>query len=302
MAVNVEMWRPDIIEGLYKSNAFMRRAYDADEYVVGGSIVHIPQSGGGAGVERNRSVLPAAIVQRADTDIVYPLDEYTSNPTHIPHAETMELSYDKRQSVIRENTAEMMEFVGDDLLYKWSANIPAANKVVTTGSTAAATAPGATGTRKILTEADILKAKFLLDQQNVPRDGRVLILPAAMIYQILQDSNLKYAFQQVINLPEGVMARLHGFDVIERSRVIIQGDGGTSGAPKLPEAASATTDDEAGLFYQQDMVERALGTVEMFDDQRKPEYYGDIVSFLIRMGGRNRREDNKGVGLIVASD
>lgn len=297
MAVNREIWRPDIIESLFKSNVFLTRAFNADEYVVGGRVVHIPQAGSPSGVERNRVNLPAPIVKRTDTDITYALDEYTSDPRLIPDIDKKELSYDKRASVIREDTGVMMQTAGDNMLYNWSKNVPSGSKILTTGSAAAATAPGATGNRKILTEADIRKAKVLLDKQNIPAEGRVLVLPADFADHLMSDTSLKYAFQQVVNLREGSIGRLYTFDLYVRSSVIVETTGGTV---KLPEAASATDDNECALFYHELMVERALGDVDIFDNPNRAEYYGDIVSFLMRLSGRNRRADNYGVGLICA--
>lgn len=299
MAVNVEMWRPDIQEALFKANPHLRHAFNADEYVVGGSIVHIPQSGGGTTVERNRSTLPAPIVKRTDTDVLYPLEEYTTDPRLITDIDKKELSYDKRMSVITEETGALMEFVGDDMVYKWAKNIPASKKILSTGANHTGTSPGATGNRKLLTEADIRKAKIQLDLENVPQDNRFMLLDPNMLDHLMSDNSLKYAFQQVVDLPDGVIGRLYGFNFLQRSSAVVQGTGGTSGAVKLPEAASATDDDVAALFWHQSMVERALGTTTIFDNPNRAEYYGDIISFLVRMGGRARREDNKGVGLIV---
>lgn len=295
MAIQRELWQPVIKEQLFKANEFLNYLRNADEYVIGGRIVHIPQSGGPASVEKNRSSLPATIVTRTDTDITYPLDEYTTDPVLIPNADTVELSYDKTSSVIRENTSGLMEFVGDDIIYKLVANTPAGSKIATTGSAAVGTAPGATGNRKIITEADLRAAQLLLNKQNVPKADRYLLLPSDFINQLMADNNLKYAFQQVVNLPEGVIAKLYGFNILERSSVVRLA---TDLAVKLPTAANATTDNNAALFWQMDMLERALGDVNMFDDYSRPEYYGDIFSFLVRMGGRACRTDNKGYGLI----
>lgn len=297
MAVNKEMWRPDIVESLFKANNWLNRAFNADDMVVGGRIVHIPQAGAPSNVERNRANLPAPIVKRSDTDILYALDEYTSDPRLITDIDKKELSYDKRASIIREDTGKMMEVAGDNMLYNWAANIPAGNKIATTGGNAAATAPGATGNRKIITEADIRKAQLLLNNQNAPKEGRVMILPANFLDQLMSDNNLKYAFQQVVSLKEGAVGRLYGFDLYERSSVLVES---AAAAVKLPEAASATDDNECALFYYENHVERALGDVDIFDNPRQAEYYGDVVSFLLRLGGRNRRSDNKGVGYIAA--
>lgn len=301
MAVNQEMWQPVIIEQLFKSNEFLRYAYNADEYVIGGAVVHIPQAGSPSAAQRNRSSLPATVARRSDTDIVYALDEFTSDPTRIADRDKVELSYDKTSSVVRTDTAAIRELAGDWMLYSWDNTIPAGNKILTTGSAATATAPGATGNRKILTEADIRKARLLLNNQNVPKENRYMLLPSNLLDMLMSDNNLKYAFQQTVDLKEGVIGRLYGFDLLERSSVAVQATGGTAGTVKAPGAATAVSDDECVLFWQMDCVERALGEVKIFEDLSNPLYYGDIYSFLIRSSGRVRREDNKGVGMIVAA-
>ncbi|MEO0337589.1 MAG: phage capsid protein [Bacteroidota bacterium] len=295
MAVQVELWQKSVKEALFASNQFLNNMKNADEYVVGGRIVHIPQSGGPSQVVRNRATLPATITKRSDTDITYVLDEFTTNPKLITNADTVELSYDKRMSVVTEDTEAMMEMIGDWVIYKSMANTPAAQKIATSGDAAAATADGATGDRKILTEADIRKAKVILDNQNVPKGDRYLMMSSDMMNFLYDDDKLKYAFQNVANLPDGVIAKYAGFFLVERSKVA---QVSAAQAIKAPDAATATDDAEVAFFWQKNMVERALGEVNMFDDLGRPEYFGDIYSFLIRMGGRACREDNKGYGII----
>jgi len=300
MAVQVELWKPEIIEFLAKDNQFFNYCVSADEYVLQGKVVHIPQSGGAAAVERNRSILPAVIVKRADTDITYSLDEYTTDPVLIPNADVAELSYDKRMSVVRENMGNLKEVAMDNLLHLWSQNIPTASKIKTTGSsTHTATAPGGTGTRKNLLNADLRSAQKLLNNQNVAKDGRYVILTGDMLDQLLADLTAAqlYAFKDTANVENGAVGRLWGFSILERSTCTVFD---TSDAIKLPEAAGATTDNIGCIFWQRDMVERALGTINMFEQIGAPEYYGDIYSFLVRLGGRNRRTDNKGIGVILA--
>lgn len=295
MAVNKELWQSVIIEGLYKSNEFLKYMKNVDEYVVGGAIVHIPQSGGASGTVKNRTTLPATVVKRTDTDITYPLDEYTTNPSLIAHIDTVELSYDKMESVIEEDCADMMEMVGDNIIYDVSKEAPAGSKLPTTGSAAAASASGATGNRKIITAADIRAAQTLLDNQNVSSNNRVMVVSPNMLQQLMSDSELAYAFQQVVDLKNGTLPMLYGFQLVKRSNVLTV-DG--SQDLKAVGAASAVTDSEAALFFQKNAVERAIGTKEIFSQERAPQYYGDIVSFLIRAGSRNRRADNKGYGII----
>jgi hypothetical protein len=295
MAVNVEMWQPLVKEALFKSNEFLSTMKNADEYVVGGSVVHIPQSGGPSDAKKNRLVLPANVHKRNDTDIVYPLDEYTTDPRLITNIDQVELSYNKMESIIREDTEGMMELVGDNILYDVAKNVPTASKIATTGTAAAATAPGATGNRKIITEAELRAAKKLLNKMNVPKDDRYLIIDSDMFDQLMSDNNLRYAFQQTVNLREGELPRLFGFQIIERSSVLVADN---SQVLKAPGAASATSDAAVALFYQRSFVERALGDVMIFEKMKDPTYYGDVISFLVRAGSRASRADNKGYGVI----
>ncbi|MFX1715382.1 hypothetical protein JZ949_10010, partial [Riemerella anatipestifer] len=58
------------------------------------------------------------------------------------------------------------------------------------------------------------------------------------------------------------------------------------------------TDSEAGIFWNKFMVEKAFGDIETFDREKDPQYYGDIYSFLVRMGGRAKRKDFEGVAVL----
>lgn len=295
MAVEREMWQNVIVEELFASNDFLNHMKNADEYVIGGKFVHKPQSGGATGAEKNRATLPAAVVTRTDTILSYPLDVYTSNPVLISNAEQVELSYDKMQSVIRENNSELIELVAEDTLYKGWENIPLTGIIDATGADAAASASGATGTRKIITEADIRRAQVLLNKQNVPKMDRFMLLDSESLNHLSDDKDLKYAFQQTIDIANGAVAKLAGFYLLERSTTLSID---AAGAIKDPTAAAATTDSTTGLFWQKNAIERALGDVKMFDENGSPIYYGDLYSMLIRAGGRNCRADNKGYGLI----
>lgn len=296
MAVNVELWQPVVKEKLFKSNEFLATMRNADEYVVGGRVVHIPQSGGPSEVVKNRSTLPAVVKKRTDTDIVYPLDEYTTSPRLIDNVDQVELSYDKMSSVVNEDTGQLMEVVGNNIIYDAAKNCPAANKIATSGANGSSHI--GTGNRKIITEADIRAAKKLLNKQNVPMEDRYLLIDSDMLDQLMADNNLKYAFQGApVSLSEGTLPRLFGFQIIERSTVVTVD---SSQAIKAPGAAEANDDAAAALFYHRNMLERALGDITIFEKENDPTYYGDIISFLVRAGSRANRADNLGYGIIYA--
>lgn len=93
----------------------------------------------------------------------------------------------------------------------------------------------------------------------------------------------------------GVIGKYLGFDFYKRSKVAKVA---TDGTLKPWSAANAATDCAAGLAWHEDCVSRALGDSLLFDDPGNPLYYGDIISFLQRAGGKSIRADKAGVVLI----
>ena len=87
MAIQKEIWTNYIMGNLFKNNEFLNYAYNADQYVLAGKVVHIPQAGAKPGTQRNRTQLPASVTQRTDVDITYAIDEFTSDPILIPNAD-----------------------------------------------------------------------------------------------------------------------------------------------------------------------------------------------------------------------
>lgn len=118
MAIQKEIWMAAIVEGLFASNSFLSKAFNADQYVNQGKIVHIPQAGAPSGVKKNREALPASIKVRTDSDITFPLEEFTTDPVRIEHADTVELSYDKRESILRLDKLQLADEVARDFIYR----------------------------------------------------------------------------------------------------------------------------------------------------------------------------------------
>ncbi len=129
MAIQKEIWEKSIVEGLFAPNSFLSKAFNADEYVEAGKIVHIPQAGAASKVEKNRTSLPATVKQRTDTDKTFELAAFTTDPVLIPDADKVELSYNKRESVLRQDKLALHEAVAKDFLFAWS---PASDRVIET--------------------------------------------------------------------------------------------------------------------------------------------------------------------------
>ena len=301
MALDVEIWKPWIVEQLFRNNEFLNYAVNADEYVLQGKVVHIPNAGDASSVTRNRTSLPATVKKRTDIDITYALDEFTSDPRILTDAEKI-LSYDKMTSMMGQDMRAIRQLVADWVLYHW--RVESADYIVrTSGAAVAAHLSGATGNRKAIKPTDLEEAAARMDEVDIPSEGRYALLDARINQQFMGAlSPTEYRdFSSVKDMKKNIVGEYAGFKIIKRSSVLRATNAGTP-VVKAPGAAAATSDNAVALCWQQDCVERALGETKIFENQQDPQYYGDIYSLLVRMGGRKIRNDQKGVvGIIQAA-
>ncbi len=310
-----EFWVSYIIEKLWKTNPHLKLCYDESQFVKGGSVVYIPQSGAAPTVVKNRSSLPAVAVQRGDTAVFYALDVFSTNPTLITWTENMEISYAKTDSIFGDHTNILAETIGDEMLYNWVRGfkptsgggsvveyLPVSRQVKTTGAATGVNATdGQTGTRKALTYKEFQKAQAVMNKDNVSKESRYAMVESNMFQEFIDSlsANQMAAFQGSADLKNGVVGQFAGFTFLERSSVLAFGN--VSNQPIPQGEALAATDNLGCLIWQKDSVSKATGDTELFQDVGNPLYYGDIYSGLIKTGGRCRREDWKGVLAITQS-
>lgn len=312
-AIQVEIWQNHIEEELFKNNEFLRLSHSADDNVINSKVVHIPQSGGSGNVVKNRITLPATVRKRTDTDVVYVLNEFTTDPVLIPNADTHELSYDKRQSVLGEDMDKIIEVVAEETLYDWlnggaygayvADALPVAKHLKSTGAVVDATevgAAGATGNRLAAKRGDLQRMRNMFQKESKWIEGKMYgLLDPDMETQLFPADDIITAtyMAQVTEQErrEGVMYKAHGWKLYTRSSVLAVTAANDIVAPG---EAGAATNDSASLFWYQESVEFALGGIEAFEQLGAPQFYGDVYSFLVRTGGRTRRADYKGVGIL----
>lgn len=293
MAVTKEIWTKDIVENLFKDNAFALRSFNADMYVLLGKVVHIATAGAPSSVKKNLAVFPATATRRTDGDITYAIDTFYSMPRHIEDIEKYELEYDKRQSVLGEDQSNLIQTAMDSLLYRWAP--AAANCVATVGADTTATLTGATGNRKSFTKAAFATIKLKMDKANISNIGRIALLTADHYNQFFSSLSVQEQndIGRVADMATGKVGQYLGFEIFMRSTVL-RYRGANMGVVAVVDEqddayAADVTDRAASLFYQEKAVERAKGEVKLFDGEDRPEYYGSIYSMLMRLGGRIRR-------------
>jgi hypothetical protein len=299
MALNISIWQTTLVENFYPDNSFATKSVDDSTFVHAHKVI-IPNAGAPSKVQKNRTVKPASVNQRTDNDLEYEIDELTTDPIYIPNIDTVELSYDKRTSIISNDRAQLQNAAHENLLERWGKGVPASNVLLTSGTTErdAHTSETATGKRKRITKNDLLAIMTRMDADNVPEEGRYLLLDAHMYADLLADlsESDKWMFQNSADVQRGVLGNLWGLNIMKRSKVLrVKND-----KALLPWGEDAVAGElAAALAWHDKSVSRALGEVKMFDSTNNPLYYGDIYSFLLRTGGSVRRYDKKGIYLLA---
>lgn len=299
MALNIQIWQHSLVENFYPDNSFATKSVD-DSVFVNARKVHIPNAGSPSGVKKNRTVKPATVNQRTDHDLEYEMDELTTDPIYIPNIDVVELSYDKRNSIIANDRAQLQEEAHVNLLERWGAGVAKGNILLTSGSNQrdAHTSDNSLGKRKRICKEDLLGIMTKMDADNVPEAGRYLLLDAYMYADLLADlsESDKWMFQNSANMQQGILGNLYGFNIMKRSKVLrIKSDKSLLSWSEEGEAGELA----AALAWQEQSVSRALGEIKMFDSTNNPTYYGDIYSFLLRTGGAVRRYDKKGIYMLA---
>jgi hypothetical protein len=306
MALIKEIWVSDVQEALNRNADFLPYSVDHSAYIAFGTV-HVPQSGSNPTVVKNPATFPLSINERTDTDRTYSLNQFALEPVLITNLDELQISYDKRQSVLGQQITTLTQRIGDEVAISWSAT-GAANIVGTTGSAVATSlAPGATGTRKAVTLADIASLASKLDKDNVPRQNRKLLMSTDMFWELFAISDVIRAsyngFQSQPNvLANGIVAMLYGFEIMMRPVVSVYAN--TVTTPKAFGAATATTDNLACIAFHSTTVARALGSMTPLYDSGsngngKPEYLGSIFNMEVMLGSAILRADMKGVAALV---
>jgi len=294
-ALQKEIWVADIMENLFLGNEFITRSIDDAGYI-NNSIVHIPQAGGAPSIVKNRAVFPAAITERTDTELTYSVANFTTDPIRVRNFDEVQVSYQKRASVLGEHVSALSERMGDEVAQIWA---PSADASLVFRTTGAATADlphaTATGTRLRLTKEDVARMAKKLDKDRMPKAGRTLLLSPEMYYELFEIDQLIIADAMGrVALPEGAINRLFGFDIMVRDTIVTYNNA-AGGVKKAVGAAEAATDCLGAIAWSRYATRHALGSIGVYLNEKQAEHYGDIMSAEVNLGASVSRSDSKGI-------
>ena len=313
MALNVEIWNKTIQEKLVTDNTFLQHVANVDAgNILNGSIVHLPQAGNPSNVVKNRTVLPAAISTRTDSEVLYKIDEYTTDPIRVKHSDTVEMPYDKRRSILDQDVLNLSEEVAEGMLFNFidspignNKSLPLANILSTDSATTVSPyGVGKTGNRKAYRLNDLQRMRNFMVYAKAWSEGNMyaMLTPEAAVQMFPAESAITATYMQAASEAErraGIIYKASGWNILIRSSVY-----NLTGAKafKPNDALNAADDTEGCLFWNKNMLEKAIGKTEVFERLKDPTFYGDIFSLLVRMGGRARRKNYEGVGVLIQAN
>lgn len=266
MAITREIWINSIMEGFFADNTFADMLTDHSAFV-SGSVVHVPNAGAIPSVTIGRSTFPATTKERTDTDLSYSLKAFSIDPVRIPNAEQYELSYDKRNSVIGASRSALQDAVYSYLLTQMATGAGASSAV----------------TAEKFTKATLQSIRKQFDKANVPLVDRCIVLTPDAYVDLLADLTdaEALAFTATADAVTGKVGMLYGFTVYERSVV------DTTASSKV-----------SAVAWQKSCASRAVGPIDIFEDEASATMYGDVISAELRAGGGVIRSDKAGVAVV----
>jgi hypothetical protein len=311
MGLQRQVWSDHIEKEIFKDNTFLSKVKKVSaDNILGGRVVHIQQSGGSGNVVKNRKNIPAQTRKREDSDIIYLLNDYTTDPVGIPFTEEKELSPEYRNSVLGEDRDKLVQTVADDALYNFvSSPVYDAYGATVIGSGQILSTSGADGVnnnmlgdanRKKATRTDLQRMRTMYKNQNRWYEGKMhcLLTPQMEEEMFPADDVVTATYMQTVSEKErreGVVYKCQGWNIMTRSSVLAAAD---DGSIKVPGEAILSTDDATSIFWYEEAMEFAMGSIQPFFKYKDPNHYSDVFSFLVYSGGRARRSDYKGIGLL----
>lgn len=297
------LFTSDLQERLYPDNAFYKGA-QKDTAGVDVTTIEIPQDeDGDAEVVVNPKQLPLPIGIEEDKKKEYGADLLITKPTVVTYNNQLLVSYDKRAAKLRKHQRSLEKQHAERIMFGWGATVAAFIRQTTGGTTRVASAPGATGNRKVATEADFRWLAEMFDRLDVPDDGRRrLVVPPGMKQDVI---DVMKAFGQGTDLNnilrgDGKIGRLFSFEVFLRSKTQVYTEAGPP-VKKALGAAAAATDNVSALAFHLDFVRYIEGTVMVnMDPAPVPALAGgQSMNVMVRGGGSVSRLSETGVLALV---
>jgi hypothetical protein len=290
--VLVEIWTGELIKKFRSDTSWLGKIKSRDE-LVNNDVIHLVDVGADPDVLINNTTYPIAVSQRTDGDISISLDKFDTTNTSVTDDELYAISYEKIASVVEQHVEVLQEKTAAKAAHALAPNTNSTNTplVLSTGAT--------NGNRKRASIGDVLTLKKNFDDLKVPKAGRVLVLCNAHIDDLLRTDE-KF-MQQYMNIREGQILKLHGFEIHEFVDTPVYKVVSTVLTKKAFGAAAEAEDQNASLAFYAPRAFKCSGSTDLYYRESKidPEYRRNVVGFRQRFICLPKK--NIGFGALVSA-
>lgn len=254
-ASKIKLFTGEVVRGFTHTGEFLSEIPDKSNYV-NADTINVTDLGVKPDVLINNTTYPIPIQESEDGDIDISLDKFQTKSTNITDDEIENLPYDKIKEYTMSHTESLEETTADKAAH---ALAPAANSVATpiVLTTGAENEDG----HKALTTADMISLKKKFDKNKVPRKGRILVLCAEHVADLLNTSE-SFA-KQYKDIEQGKVLNQWGFKIYEHvncPKYYLDG----ANWKKRAFGSEQETDREASFAFYGPRTFKARGTVKMF--------------------------------------
>ena len=288
-----EVWTGELIKAFRTAEAavgWYNKIRSYDQYVEK-DIINMTAIGADPEVLVNNITYPLEITNLEDGNVAIKLDKFQSKPTRITDDETHAIGYDKMATVIDRHKDAFSETKYSRAIHAIAPteHKPATPVLLTTGEV--------TDDRKRLTRSDIIALKKAFDKAKVPAEGRILVLCADHVADLLEQDQRFAA--QYYNYESGTISRLYGFEVYEFNECPYFN---TSTKKKLAYGAiPGATDRQCSVAFTTKRVMKANGSPNTYLQEAASNPTSQENVFSMRTYTLCLPTKNEGLGAIVSA-
>lgn len=234
------------------------------DHMVDNNTINLAHVGADPEVYVDNSVWPLEPKQRTDSGIVIPLSTFDTEPTHITRVEELETNYNKCESVAQQHVKVLRAKASQSAAYSIA---PVKH---TTKTPVLKTTGNVRNGYKSLTFDDILDLQDAFDGEELPQDGRIILLCPRHKSDLKRED--KALYKEILSEKE-----IYGFKIYTYTRNPRYDK--TTGE-KLP--YGTLTGSESSIAFCKSECMRAMGTIEGEPEKRWADFRGWILGFQMR--------------------
>lgn len=263
-------------EEYYKLDTWLKEAQDLSSFVVDGQTLVFPEGGADPAVYKNRET-DVDSVEPSETVYQEVLDYYDSQNYKIRNIHLHALPFDKIEYYTKKSAQAIIKKEIYDAAYTFTPDNAGDNRIVIPTSGAARSG------LKMMTLDDVIALARACDNAGFPTDGRNLVLPSDMWWDLVQNNDIlkaQLSYQQNTGVINPNIVNYYGFKIHKSFGSNAEVAWNVTTSEKAAQGAVITGNIvPAGFVFCSSEVYRADGNFEMFMKNKSENPTGRAYEF-----------------------